>query len=232
MSADWWGAAFSADYLAVYAHRDDGEAAVVADRILARVPPGSLLLDVGCGAGRHLARLRAAGLQAVGFDYSSDLLHAARQRCGIAGRLARADMRRPPVAVGSCDTVVLLFTVFGYFDETGNRDCLRALASLLKPGGLLLLDLPDAVGVRRDLVPASSRRLADGSQVEERRSWQDGRVVKDVCMTAADGRQRNWQESVRLYEPDELVAVAADAGLRPAGSEPGVGSRTLWWFSV
>ena len=119
--ADWWREAFAADYAARYAHRDHAEAERLADVLapLLHAAPG-IAIDVGCGAGRHVRALRARGVTVWGLDYSRDLLQ------GVVGA-ARADMRAPPFAPG-LSAVLFLFTAFGYFDDAGNRACLKAWA--------------------------------------------------------------------------------------------------------
>ena len=50
------------------------------DRILERIPPGSSVLDLGCGEGDLLARLRArGGARLVGIDVSTSLIAATMQ---------------------------------------------------------------------------------------------------------------------------------------------------------
>jgi SAM-dependent methyltransferase len=211
--------AFGADYLDLYAHRDDCAATAEVAGLLPRLrtAPGPVL-DAACGNGRHLAALRAAGLTAAGFDYSPALLAVARSRPQAVGRLARGDLRRPPFA-GGWGAVLLLFTAFGYFDDTANAACLAALARLLAPGGWLLLDLPDPAQVRATLVAESSRTTPAGHRVRERRRLEGTWVVKDVAY-GCGGQERRWQERVRLYEPDEIAALVAAAGLTLAERWP------------
>ena len=127
----------------------------------------------------------------------------------------------------------------------GYRQCRRGraaeqrcagLARQVAPGGRLLLDLPDPARVRATLVP-QSRKEVGGLVVAERR-WLDGnRVLKEVRIQHPDGRVRAYTESVRLYVPDELIALAAGAGLRVVerwaslrGATADDG-RHVWWLS-
>jgi SAM-dependent methyltransferase len=223
MSDGWWSEAFRAAYLEVYSHRSDAQAAEEVAGLLPRLrgSPGPVV-DAGCGAGRHLAALRSAGLPAVGFDLSTDLLAAAGARPACVGRLARADLRAPPFA-GGCGAVLCLFTAFGYFDDAGNAACLAALGGLLAPGGWLVLDLPEPAALRQGLVPASERVTAGGWRVSERRRLVGSRVEKAVEAVPPDGRVIRWQESVRLHESRELAGMAAAAGLLWEGAWPGLG---------
>jgi SAM-dependent methyltransferase len=206
--AAWWESAFGADYLELYAHRDDQLARAEVAAVMPRLStaPGPVL-DACCGHGRHLVELRAAGLPAVGFDLSPHLLAAAARRGRCAGRIARCDMRVTSFTSGF-GAVLLLFTAFGYFDDAGNADCLRSLGALLAPGGWLLLDLPDPERLRRGLVPRSSRCTPSGCEAVETRTIDGQRVVKEIAF-----RGRTFRESVRLYAPEEIAALAGGAGL-------------------
>ncbi len=215
---EWFEEAFRADYLRVYPHRDDASAAAEIADLAGRVPglaPGRLVLDLGCGAGRHLRALGAAGVRAVGGDLSADLLAEAR-RLG-AKCIIRCDNRALPFRGGAFDAVLLLFTSFGYLPtEAGDASVLGEAARVLARGGGLLLDLPDARSLREGLVPRSERSVDGATVVEERRLVDGGRRVEKKVTIREGGVERGWTESVRLYEPAEVEAMAAGAGLVPA----------------
>ena len=154
MPDDWWRTAFDACYLERYAHRDAAEAEAAVAAIMPRLRGvRGPVLDAGCGAGRHLAVLRAAGVPAFGFDFSADLL--TRAPASVRRGTVRADLRALPFAERSCGAVLLFFTVFGYFSEDENARVLSSLVRLCAPDGFVLLDLPDAE--RITLVPRTER---------------------------------------------------------------------------
>ena len=220
---EWWEEAFRADYLRVYPHRDDAEAAVdIADltrvttewgQKLLGLAEGKRVLDLGCGAGRHLRAMRGRGIRTLGADFSADLLAEARRR--ESGPLVRCDMRRLPFRDAVFDAVTMFFNSFGYFDsEAQDRTVLAEAVRVLAPGGGLLVDLMNAAMVRARLVPRSERREGSLNIVEERSLAEDGRrVVKRVTLRERD-RVRTWTESVRLYTRAEFREVAKEAGLR------------------
>ena len=225
--ADWYEEAFRADYLRVYPHRDDAAAAaeVAAWRgALPGIGPGKRVLDLACGAGRHLRAMEAAGIRAVGADLSADLLAEARRRGRGRDRVVRCDMRRLPFRAGAFEGVTCFFTSFGYF-ATPEEDAaaLREAGRVLAAGGSLLLDLADPISAVRDLVPVSERLGGGILLVERRRASPDGRRIEKEVTLHEGVRERRWTESVRLYPPEEIEAMAGAAGLRPAGRFAGHG---------
>ena len=227
---EWYEEAFRADYLRVYPHRDDAAAAAEVADLAGRVPglgAGRRVLDLGCGAGRHLRALRAAGARPVGADLSPDLLAEARRRG--ARCLIRCDTRALPFRDGAFDAVASFFTSFGYFGPgAGDAEALGEAARVLAAGGGLVLDLPDADAVRGGLVPRSERAEGRASILEERRLLDGGRRVEKRVTVREDGRERSWTESVRLYGPGEVEAMAAGAGLRPLDRLSSLGGAPRW----
>jgi len=231
----WYRRWFGEEYLDLYPHRDEREAARgvrLLDRA-ADLPTGSRVLDLACGAGRHLSALREAGYAPVGLDLSRPLLHRARRRERPSGgweargrgegtrespRLVRADMRRLPLSDGSFDGVVLFFTSFGYFaDPRDDRRVLEELSRILRPGGVFLLDTFNPAHVRRELVPVDEREVK-GRRVRQTRRIAEGRVEKriEIFPATEGGRDRRvFHERVRLYEPEELESLLGEAGLEP-----------------
>lgn len=223
--AEWFEEAFGAGYLRVYPHRDDGSAAGEVGAWKGRLPglaPGRRVLDLACGAGRHLRAMRAAGIRAAGCDLSEDLLASAAARESRC--LIRCDMRVLPFRSAVFDAVTSFFSSFGYFAaEADDAAGLVETARVLAPRGGLLLDLMDAETVRRDLVPRSEREEGGARLVEVRSLSADGRRVEKSVVLAEGGIERRWRESVRLYAPAEVEAMAAAAGLAPAGRYGGHG---------
>lgn len=205
----WYERAFRREYLALYAHRSqeeaDGQVAgLLESGLLGRESP---LLDLACGAGRHLRAFRRAGLKAYGLDLSADLL---------TGQLAvvRGDMRALPFAYACFAAVTSLFTSFGYFEsEHENMQVLHEVRRTLKPDGVFLLDHMNPKPTLAALVPESREERA-GAIITSRRRFEARarRLVKEIEY-AKSGRVETWHESVRLYEPDELEAMLAGAGL-------------------
>lgn len=213
--AEWFEEWFNEDYLALYAHRDDGDAGRLVALLRRSLPWDHAwrVLDVACGPGRHARALEAAGARCFGLDLSMPLLRRARQVTGIP--LIRADMRRIPVRPRSMDLTVNLFTSFGYFeDDAEHRAALEAMVATVRPGGWFAIDFLNADRVRSALVPSEAATLGGHAVSVTRELSGEGRFVRKT-IRAADGRR--WQERVRLFGIGELESMLEAAGVGISG---------------
>ncbi|MBN1937263.1 MAG: class I SAM-dependent methyltransferase [Anaerolineae bacterium] len=220
----WYEASFGKEYLELYAHRDEAEAHADIKAIVDLISPprDQPLLDLCCGAGRHLASLVELGFTSlVGLDLSHELLHVAERRLhpsdGCAdGKilLVRADMREIPYQ-NHFAAVLSLFTSFGYFDDDAqNQAVFGAVYRALRPGGTFLIDYLNRDYVVDNLVECDSKELPD-RRIDNVRCLTEGcrRVEKTVIVTIADGRQRTFHESVRMYSQAEMIDMLRAEGL-------------------
>jgi len=232
----WFQAAFGAHYPLLYQHRDETEARRCLELLpqLASLSAGksTRILDLGCGDGRHLKWLAAAGYAAVGLDLSRQLLALAAARQGVSHRpLVQGDMRRLPFGAGSFSSVLSLFTAFGYFGPpAANGEPVAEIARVLKPGGHWFLDYFDGDRVLAELgdgkVRTRDRELACLRIRESRRYLSEQRqVVKEVQLTALPGREPEatavgvgpaglaYTEQVAVFTLAELHDLAAGCGM-------------------
>jgi len=217
---EWYEAAFGRDYLALYPHRDEQEAEEDVAAIIGLIEPRRdlPLLDLACGAGRHLIALCRAGYRdLVGLDLSADLLAVARSRIEEEGcrgvRLIRADMREIPFSE-HFGTVLSLFTSFGYFKaDEDDAKVLDAVHAALLPGGVFLLDTLAPERTRAGLVRYEERKFGENTAIITRWISPDGeRVEKGIRMILPDGNERVYCESVRLYTAERLTGLFRTAG--------------------
>ncbi len=213
--AEWFEEWFGEEYLHLYPHRNEADAERVV-ALLRKVLPwraGWRVLDVACGAGRHLAALERAGAIPFGFDLSALLL---RRASGMTARpLVRADMRALPFRAGSMDLTVNLFTSFGYFaaDEE-HHDAIGQMLLTVRPKGWFVIDFLNAEQVRDALIPAETARYGDQLAEIRRMITPDGRFVrKTITMPAG----RSFEERVRLLGPAELERMIDSHGARVTG---------------
>ena len=228
---EWFERWFGEEYKALYPHRDEAQAADQVGAVLraatgaADAVPPRRILDVGCGAGRHLRAFRKLGesgqpdkptLNAFGVDLSAVLIRDARST-GL--NVARADMRRLPFRDRTFDLVTCFFTSFGYF-ATVEEDAavLAEFRRLARPSGFLFLDLPNAVHLTGHLVPGEMVELA-GRHVEVERRLEGDSVVKRLRILCHPSEKTNgkqdeyFEERVRLFPPERLDPLLRALGL-------------------
>ena len=128
--------------------------AVRRDWLLARVAPGDVVLDHGCGDGAFSAALAGHGATPIGVDAAPRALDRARRRHpGLEFR--QAELERPlPLEDGSVDVAWLGETLEHLVDPVGDLIDVRRV---LRAEGRLLLTTPDHP-------PALVRRLADDAE--------------------------------------------------------------------
>lgn len=220
---EWFRTAFGAEYLSLYAHRDEQEAQSAVDLILRStgLPPGSHMLDAPCGSGRHVRAFAAAGMKSIGIDLSRELLQVGSKIEMPGTSLVRADLRSLPFAANSFPLVTNLFSSFGYMEtEEQNAAVLFELARVCSSGGHMVVDFMNATQVRATLQPHSERFSKAGCKVSERR-WIAGspaRVNKETIASSPAGETKSFYETVRLYERDELQHLMEQAGLKITSS--------------
>lgn len=108
---------------------------------LAQVPAGKLL-DVGCGGGRFLNRIKKRGWQVEGSDFDAQATRKVTARYGIKTHVG--DLLQCALPADSFDVITMSQTIEHlYAPEMTLRECLR----ILKPGGLLVMTTPNCASI-------------------------------------------------------------------------------------
>ena len=121
------------------------EALTVAQYVkdIAKLAPGSKVLDAGCGLGRISVELAALDLDVTGVDIIQSELDAAQdsaQAEGVELTLVNHDLRTFH-APNQFDCAVNLYTSFGYCDTIDeDMQILRNIAESVKPGGTFIME--------------------------------------------------------------------------------------------
>ncbi len=103
--------------------------------------PGREILDLGCGAGRHLVYLGSLGFSVHGMDLSENgLLHTRAWLWAeeLPAWLVKGDMTCLPYQDDSFDAVISIHVIF-HNPLAKMRDSIAEVYRVLRPGGLALL---------------------------------------------------------------------------------------------
>lgn len=109
---------------------------------------GSRLLEIGCARSPWLPYFaQRFGFAVTGLDYSEVGVEQTRRVLrneGVDGQVVLADFLTPPDAMLRSFDVVVSFGVVEHFRDTAAA--IAAAARFLKPGGLLITEVPNMVG--------------------------------------------------------------------------------------
>lgn len=126
--------------------------------------PSESLLDVGCGSGAILSRLRSTGAALTGIDASSSLIKVARRAVPDV-RLHVSEAKILPFSSATFDAI-LSFGVFLYFPDLPYATCalMEMLRVARRHSRLLVADIPDLEKKEQCL---AARRAAGASLFPE-----------------------------------------------------------------
>jgi SAM-dependent methyltransferase len=166
------------------------------------VPPGSRVIDLGCGPGTDAQALADAGYRVTAVDWSPSMVSEARQRVARAGLAGRVTVER--LGIHELDQLPA-----GRFDaawsDFGPLNCVpdlpaaaRLIAGRLRPGGVL------AASVIGRIVPWELALFA------AKRDWSRARVrfARGFVAVPLDGGQV-W---MRYFRPAEFEQPFRRAG--------------------
>lgn len=123
------------------------------------------ILDLGCGAGRHLKYLAENGYAAFGMDISEYGLEACKSLCvqnELIPLLARADMVALPYASNAFDAVISIHVIF-HNPKSLILQTISEIKRVLKPGGRTLLTFNSTYSSRY----GTGEKLEEGTYIPD-----------------------------------------------------------------
>lgn len=217
----WWDIYFDELYLRMF------EAILTPERTAQEVAgvltmldlqPGSRILDLCCGQGRHAVHLTQVGHRVTGLDRSAYLLAQAKSASAAAGveiHWVRGDMRYLPWRE-QFDTCLSLFSAFGYFeDDAENEQVLHQVQRSLKPGGVFLLDVSNRDYCLLRLWPNVWHYVEEAAVLEETSFDALTSRFTTTFTWVEEGKWESLTHSVRHYTAPELSGMLQRAGLDP-----------------
>lgn len=172
------------------------EVAILAES--GRLPKNAAILDLGCGAGRHMEYLGKRHYRMFGLDIAPNGLAATREKLTKRRqpvRLALADMSAPlPFAAATFDCVVSIHVIF-HNPRQVVAATIAEMSRVTKPGGLLLVTFNSTL----------SSRFGKGVELEEG-TWIPNTGVDE----GIPHHFSTLQDVVDLMTPFEVTSIQLD----------------------
>jgi SAM-dependent methyltransferase len=206
--------------------------ALAAARLVGCIP-GALILDAGCGNGRHALSLARAGYRVVAFDRSALLLAAGRRAAGGARwpRFVRGSYATLPFGTGRFDAILSLGTALGYLGDYGDQRALCEFRRVLIPGGRLVIETLHREELEARMGTYEERVLPSGATLRLNRRFDRARGILHEAQRLRD--DADWgpvrEYDMRVYSVGELCSMLKQAGFGQTelyGSLAGAGRPT------
>lgn len=213
---DWFAHWFNSPYYhLLYRHRNDTEAQLFIDNLLAALKPlpHTQVLDLACGKGRHARYLaKKIDWNVIGIDLSPQSIAFAKRFETDKLHFAVHDMRQA-FKVNAFDYVFNFFTSFGYFDtDAENHQTIAALHTSLKQNGYLVIDFFNAHKVINNLVPAE-QQIIEGVQFDISRELIGQHIVKTIKVTdSKNNLKKTFAERVQAITLEDFTNYLTQNG--------------------
>jgi len=166
------------------------------------VRPGNLVLDAGCGEGRHCFGCLERGARVVGLDLDFESLRLPSRRLreraaelNSLGAMNQGDTFHLPYADGTFDRIICSEVMEHVHDYRGVA---RELARVTKPGGKLAITIPTTTS-------------------------------ENIYLRLGDEYFESPGGHIRIFKPRQLARGLASAGLATVGVSFAHGFHTPYW---
>ena len=177
--------------------------------------PGSSVLDLCCGPGRHSIELARRGYQVTGVDRTASYLEEASARAkkeDLEIEFVHEDMRNF-VRANAFDAVLNMYTSFGYFeDPEEDQNIISNIRASLKPGGALFLDAMGKEILARIFRERDWVEIDDVIMLEERELSKNWGWVKSRWIILREGEMKEFTLELRPYSGVELSGLLIKSG--------------------
>ena len=181
--------------------------------------PGSRVLDVHCGYGRHANVLARRGYRVVGLDRMERFIERARadaRREQLDVEYWHMDVRELDVHE-EFDSCYSWFGSFGYSDDETELDVLTRIRRALRAGGTFLLDMQSPYRMIPALIAGQGTttyysRIGDDVAFDVRTLDATASRVHGKLITARGGLIEEADYAVRAFTAPEICSWFAAAG--------------------
>lgn len=236
---DWWKRIFNAMYLKTDADvvEDDKITKKEVDLFqeIINIKEGDTLLDLACGQGRHLIELQSRkNYNLHGLDRSRYLIQRAKnisRKKGLSINFKEGDARKLPYPTDTFDYVTNLGNSFGYFESLDDdTKILNEIFRVLKPGGRLLMEIPDGEFLRNNFTPRSWEWIDKKHFVcRERTMAADNQrlISREVITHTEKGVIVDQFYAERLYTKEDLIGLLKKVNFKEVDFHGNIRSESL-----
>ena len=219
IDSEWFRPWFNSEaYRLLYGNRNEGEASDLVTALLhsgALGQPG-IVLDAGCGNGRHARAFARAGWEVEAFDLSVTSIHNAQSLEASGSLHYRVLDLRELIGVEEWhekfDVVTNFFTSLGYFQEEADQaNVISGFNKSLKCGGSLLIDYLNVDWVKDKLV-AHEFIHKEGVTFEIHRRIHQGWIEKSIQFEW-HGESNHFVERVQALNLADFERLLGAEGL-------------------
>jgi len=186
-----------------------------------KLTSNGLILDVGCGPGRHSIELAQRGYRSVGIDPSKAMIDAAGERAVNAGVQPKFFQVKGEdfSSTSKFDAAICLFTTLGQINNEAekhrkktNHLLINRIAKVLIPGGILILEAP-----QKNLLIANikeSERFGNEERYTEIKRVYEAQnsIVHETFAIVTPEETRHYLLRYHLYNLQEISSFLENAG--------------------
>jgi SAM-dependent methyltransferase len=194
---------------------------------LLEIQKDDIILDLGCGPGRHTLELARRGYNVTGFDRTRDYLDKLKEKADkqkLKINIIHDDMRNLSMP-GTYNACLNLFTTFGYFGtDEENFQVLKNIYQSLKKDGKILIDIVGKEIIARIFRERDWHEEEGVIYLEERRIDDEWKYIKNRWIKMDGSNRIEYNISLRIYsgmELSELIKRAGFSNLKLYGSLDG-----------
>jgi len=207
---DWWQKFYVGTWQDIHSsfrtqERNILEGSFIVDVL--KIKPPDRILDVPCGEGRLAIELASRGYKVTGIDFNKHFLKIAKDNAvkkGLDIDWRQRDMRDIPWK-NKFDAVICMWASFGYFDEKGNLEFIKAVSHSLIKGGRLLIDTPVAETLYPTYKTQGKFKIAGVSVMVNRFIDPNTSRNEEHFTFTKKGRRTSYHSSIRIYTYQEII---------------------------
>ena len=205
---EWFNSPY---YHQLYFKRDEMEAANFINKLIDHLKPkpGSLMLDIACGKGRHSIQLASKGFDVSGIDLSEDSIAEAKESESDNLHFFVHDMRLP-FWINYFNYAFNFFTSFGYFNTRREHDnSIRTIAQSLKSDGIFVIDYLNVHYAEDHQVHKSEIEIEGVNYYITKWFDEDHFYKKIIVEDDALGKPIEYQEKVTKFSLGDFTEMLA-----------------------